>query len=794
MRSGSALLRPGTRIVVLALALSAMTAATALAQTTPEQCAADSLVLLSPEENGLRVSLARTGARFGTYVQWAELPDEIATCATITGDDSLGFTVEISGAYRDDVDRVLEFFTFDDGTVGSQDVDRLLYRWSNVFVSRSGRVEGAFNLSNSGGVLRYDRAGGWSQTNGGLPQYLPYTNVLALAEAPAQPGRLLMHLGATSTPGGDPRGLWLTSPGGDWQRVATSEFPDGRLITALAFAPSNDDTFAVGTARFGFFVSRNGGQDLVRFDRLELDPDYPDPPTYMEVTALTWGASGNLYVAVRAFGFFVSTDVGNTFQRLPNLMVPSVVTDPGSTPVFPYVNRIVEDPADDQHLWVAIRNHALYESTDGGDSWSSLTTSWVTAEGAQDGRCFARDPLDGQNYLVGTTGRGIWRTADGGATWAQVGADLVPDGVWTGRPVVDIVFDSQVAGDVWAVVDGIGFMQSTDGGATWAAALDEPSILSARRLIATADGSGGMWLATYGGGIYTPGTPVEISRTINRGTTEVDYRDLELGLSLTFSAGTVESGATFRLTCQDFQGYAIWRSDSTDPFTMELIGLYDKTNPETCIEGFCGDENYNITPNCFSEKRAACFDFSKPDSIQFFDDNVYNGFTYFYAVSLFDYGSTAGVEPTALARDMLFSPRYPSPTSLQLDPDVLVDGSTLYPGAGNLVSYQINVEAAGPLDGPEIYCFPNPLRRGAGFPGNEGEQVVFTNLPPRSRVRIFTVDGDEVADLGPDEQQDSNMFWWTRNDDNELLASGIYIWKVEMQQRGDYWGKLVIIR
>jgi hypothetical protein len=38
------------------------------------------------------------------------------------------------------------------------------------------------------------------------------------------------------------------------------------------------------------------------------------------------------------------------------------------------------------------------------------------------------------------------------------------------------------------------------------------------------------------------------------------------------------------------------------------------------------------------------------------------------------------------------------------------------------------------------------------------------------------------------------MYWLTRNEDNELLASGIYIWKIEMPERGDFWGKLVIIR
>ena len=43
-------------------------------------------------------------------------------------------------------------------------------------------------------------------------------------------------------------------------------------------------------------------------------------------------------------------------------------------------------------------------------------------------------------------------------------------------------------------------------------------------------------------------------------------------------------------------------------------------------------------------------------------------------------------------------------------------------------------------------------------------------------------------------QQGSNIYWITRNDDDRLLSSGIYIWRVIMPERGDFWGKLVIIR
>jgi hypothetical protein len=118
-------------------------------------------------------------------------------------------------------------------------------------------------------------------------------------------------------------------------------------------------------------------------------------------------------------------------------------------------------------------------------------------------------------------------------------------------------------------------------------------------------------------------------------------------------------------------------------------------------------------------------------------------------------------------------------------------------GDGNRQTYQLNEAADNPFGGGEnVYVYPNPLRRGAGIAGGEGEQVIWTNLPPQSRVEVFTLAGDHIVDLPEDgsPQLGGNIYWDTRNDDNQQLASGIYIWRAIMPERGDYWGKLVIIR
>jgi len=294
-----------------------------------------------------------------------------------------------------------------------------------------------------------------------------------------------------------------------------------------------------------------------------------------------------------------------------------------------------------------------------------------------------------------------------------------------------------------------------------------------------------MYLASYGGGIYTPGTALDLTKTIKQNLTDAAYRNLDLGMSIAFSEGEFELNASFSLVLQDFQGYAVWRGEVGDVSAdgtprMELIGLYDKNNPESCIDGFCGSSSYNITPRCYADKRAACFDFSDPDTIRFFDDNIYDGFVYEYAVTTFDYGNTANTSPASLTADQLFSPRFAE------------DPISVFPGESNFMEYRVNLEADQLAAGEKIFVVPNPLRNtSAGLnQALPGREVHFRNLPPTSRVQVYTVNGDLVADLGPEIQEGHNISWLTPED----LASGVYIYKVEMPEKDDYFGKLVIIR
>jgi len=762
------------RALLATLALSLLGGALPAAGATPDAvCALDSLRLISPAT--LDIALSTTG-RFGARITWPAIDDAASTCAVPLDTAGLGFLVSLDGVYRDDYDRELLCTSLFGGEVGSSTENSVLVSWSNLNQSVTGRILGEINLSNNGGVLALGEDGAWTQVNAGLPPYLSKVDVTALAEAPTAPGTLLAALSDRLN-----RGLWYKpGPGSDWRRLAPDLFPDGSLndsgITALVFAPDDAQTFLVGTSKSGVYLTRDGGQSFVQQQsQFAVGGNW----SLRRVTELVWTRPEALYVAITSLGLHVSADRGTSYANLATLRVPQNFPTGGGTTV-PVINRVVDQGG---RLLAAVNTFGIYASADGGASWN-----WIWDELLDPGAVptsvtgFAVDPAAPQRIMAGTSDSGLWWTGNGGGVWRRVGASVAwPDPAT--RPVISSLVLDTARGLYLATADGFGVLTCARDDTVWSeSGLAQPANRSLTRLFGTTLSGVRYWLATYGGGIYVPGTPLRLTDTIRKAQTDLAYQDLDFGLTISFGAGTVADSTSFSLLAQDFQGYAVWRSEGTDPDEMQLIGFYDKSNPESCIEGYCGDESYNIQPNCYAEKRAACFDFGDPENVTFFDDTIYEGFDYYYAVTTFDYGNTATASPTSLTAERLYSTRYPD------------DALSLFGGPGNREHFFVAQPAADAVDGPEIYAYPNPLRQAAGFSGAEGEKVTFKNLPPGSRVQVFTLDGDQVADLGPESQVDNLMPWVTRNAHGDLLASDVYIYKVEMPAREDFYGKVVIIR
>ncbi|MBI5883152.1 MAG: T9SS type A sorting domain-containing protein [Elusimicrobia bacterium] len=91
------------------------------------------------------------------------------------------------------------------------------------------------------------------------------------------------------------------------------------------------------------------------------------------------------------------------------------------------------------------------------------------------------------------------------------------------------------------------------------------------------------------------------------------------------------------------------------------------------------------------------------------------------------------------------------------------------------------------------YAFPVPFRPSGGNPARYGtwaDGIRFTNLPSTGRIRIFTISGELVREL---EVVDNPQRWDVKNQVNEVVASGVYIWEVTSGQNRKS-GKLMVVK
>jgi len=84
----------------------------------------------------------------------------------------------------------------------------------------------------------------------------------------------------------------------------------------------------------------------------------------------------------------------------------------------------------------------------------------------------------------------------------------------------------------------------------------------------------------------------------------------------------------------------------------------------------------------------------------------------------------------------------------------------------------------------QVYVYPNPFTIEMGT-----EKLVFVPaLPQTGKVSIFTVTGEIIRELGP------NQDWDGRNNDGKLVASGIYVFVVTASGQKSAVGKIAVIR
>lgn len=302
---------------------------------------------------------------------------------------------------------------------------------------------------------------------------------------------------------------------------------------------------------------------------------------------------------------------------------------------------------------------------------------------------------------------------------------------------------------------------------------------------------------------YQPGDaiPLIFRNSLEPGVT------VDLGITVSFSAGWVDRQGGFLLGVEDFEGYHIWRGIQSDGSDLEVIGELSKE------EAFKGDNTggsfvdsvyyysvipslrYNTVPEWCSpfgtiDCLGRCISLKAPggqrirlgeDELMWYDCNAFNGFTYYYAVTTFDrdYEVLSG-------RQGLFKFDNCQPAQ-----------GALFPCEEELQMLTVEVDAQEEVS--RVYAVPNPFRSGGSRLTQENyhnfpdDMVRFVNVPEHAIIKIFNVAGDLVWEGGHD-GLDGNIEWGVANMSNEPVASGVYIYRVESDGGNVVYGRLVVIR
>jgi photosystem II stability/assembly factor-like uncharacterized protein len=299
---------------------------------------------------------------------------------------------------------------------------------------------------------------------------------LGAAGSPGRPNEY--YFGAT---GG---GLWKTVDGGtEWEAVTDGQVTSSS-VGAVAVAETNPDIVYIGmgevqlrgsiTQGDGVYKTKDGGKtwrhlglkETQAVARIRIHPTNPD---IVYVAAL-----GHVYGDNEERGVFRSIDGGNNWKKVlyvsPKAGAVDLIIDRNNPKIIYASTWEVQRKA--WKMWGGGGDSKLWKSTDGGDTWTDLTSNTgmpappigkigVTVSPADSNRVWA---------IVEANEGGVFRSDDGGKTWERTNDE---------RKLRQRAFYySRIYADPWdkeiVYCLNTGFYKSTDGGKTFDTTIKVP--------------------------------------------------------------------------------------------------------------------------------------------------------------------------------------------------------------------------------------------------------------------------------------------------------------------------------
>jgi photosystem II stability/assembly factor-like uncharacterized protein len=272
-------------------------------------------------------------------------------------------------------------------------------------------------------------------------------------------------------------GVWKTTDGGsNWKNISDKYF--GGSIGAVALAPSDEDVIYVGEGENtmrgnvseglgGMWRSDDGGRtwnniglkDGRHIVRIVIHPKNPD---------IVWVAvMGHLFGSNETRGVYKTVDGGKNWKRVLYVNnqtgASDLVMEPGNPEVF-YAG-----------MWRALRTpysmesggdgSSLWKSTDGGETWTNLSSKKGLPKGTWGIVAVAVAPSNPDKIysLIENQNGGMFMSTDGGETWTLTSSDNnIRQRAWY---YTKAFVDPKNENLVYA--PNVDFMRSRDGGKTF---------------------------------------------------------------------------------------------------------------------------------------------------------------------------------------------------------------------------------------------------------------------------------------------------------------------------------------
>ena len=272
-------------------------------------------------------------------------------------------------------------------------------------------------------------------------------------------------------------GIWKTTDGGNnWVNISDKYF--GGSMGAIAVAPSDETILYVGEGENtmrgnvseglgGMWRSDDGGKSWKNIGlkdgrhviRIVIHPKNPD---------IVWVAvMGHLFGPNDERGVYKTMDGGKTWKRVLFINnqtgCSDLVMEPGNPNVF-YAGtwRLIRTP---YSLESGGDGSGLWKSTDGGETWTNISTKKGLPKGAWGivGVAVAPSNTDKIYSIIENKDGGVFMSNDGGETWTQTTSDNnVRQRAWY---YTKIFVDPKNENRVYC--PNVNFMRSNDGGRTF---------------------------------------------------------------------------------------------------------------------------------------------------------------------------------------------------------------------------------------------------------------------------------------------------------------------------------------